>query len=425
MLNIMVKPHRPYLRAQTSEAQKLFVMLRLDPESRVAKTRPVVALALVIDTSGSMREETNGVEKLEKAIEAAHKLIDSPLLQPTDKLTIIQFENESRILLPLSPLNKSEAHRVVDTLRQYDGGTQMGKGMQNALSELGKESQLSTRRTIILTDGLTFDEPLCRKLVQKFAEENIPIVSFGIGDEYNQDLLFDLSNITKGYSKHLLSMQELEQLFAQDLSNVVREVVTDLRLNIGAVKGVTLDSISRAYPTLAEVPLTSRPFRLGNIPAGDYTIFLLEFTISGISRPPSRVRLAQFNLWGNIPGLKIEHKEFPPQELFVEFTTDETLVVQCDPEVLDYVQQKNINALIDKATRLAGQGMKEEARKTLQMASSQTQMLNNPKVTKIIQSAIEELDRTGTLSPNTTRTLRADSRTVTVKSKHTEIYKGE
>lgn len=425
MLNILVKPHRSYLMAKTEEPQKLFVMLRLVPERKVSQTRPTVALALVIDTSGSMREKTNGVVKLDRAIEAAHKLIDSPQLQPTDKLTIIQFEDESRVLLPLSTLDKKKAHQVVETLHQYEGGTQMGKGMRNALSELGRESPESARRTILLTDGLTFDEEYCRQLVQKFAEENIPIASFGIGDEYNQDLLLELANATKGYTKHLVNMQELEQLFAQDLSQVIREVITDLQMKVGTVKGINLDRISRIFPMIAEISLASQPFRLGNIPAGDYTIFIVELTVSGIARPPSRVRLAQLSLWGNVPGLKIKHHEFPPQEIIVEFTTDATLTAQCDPEVLDYVQQKNINALIDRATRLAGQGKQEEARQTLRIAANQTQQLNNPRVTKLIQSAIDELDRTGTISPDTTRTLRADGRTVTVKSKHTEIYRGD
>ncbi|MGB9877956.1 MAG: VWA domain-containing protein, partial [bacterium] len=132
MLNIVVKPHRSYLRANTSEPQKLFVMLRLIPERQVAQTRPPIAIALVIDTSGSMREETNNVVKLEQAIKAAHKFIDAPQLQEGDKLCIIQFDSTSEVLLPLSPLDRDKAHRVVETLRNYDGGTEMGRGMQNA-----------------------------------------------------------------------------------------------------------------------------------------------------------------------------------------------------------------------------------------------------------------------------------------------------
>jgi len=50
--------------------------------------------------------------------------------------------------------------------------------------------------------------------------------------------------------------------------------------------------------------------------------------------------------------------------------------------------------------------------------------LNNPAATRLIQNALEELNRTGTLSENTRRTLRAGGRTMTVKSRRTEPIEG-
>ncbi len=421
MLNIVVKPHRTHLKAQTPDPQKLFVMLRLIPERQVAQARPPLALALVIDTSGSMRDEVDNTVKLERAIQAAHKLIDDPTLEPNDKLTIIHFDDESRVLLPLSPLQRSKAHQVVDSLRQYSGGTQMGKGMQNALTQLGKEAPEVTKRLILLTDGMTFDEELCRTLARQLADTNTPIISIGIGDEYNQDLLMELADVTKGRSLHLTDMQQLDQFFREEVHQAVREVVTDLQLKIAAVKGVSLESITRVYPNLVEVPISGQqPYRLGNIAAGDYTIFIFEFTVSGIARPPSRARLLQFTLWASVPGLRQRQVEFPPKEVFITFTNDEAAIAQVDPEVLDYVKQKNVDHLVAQATKLAAQGKIEEARRTLQMAQGMTQSLNNPAQTRLLQGALDELNRTGTISENTRRTLRAGSRRMTMKSGKTE-----
>ena len=425
MLNIVIKPHRSYLRANAPEPQKLFVMLRLIPESKLAQTRSHIAVALVIDTSGSMREETNNVVKLEHAIKAAHRLIDVPQLQPEDKICIIQFDDSSNVLLPLSPLDRARAHQVVETLRNYDGGTQMGKGMQNALQQLGKEPPDVPKRLVLLTDGQTFDEPLCRELADKLAQANIPVVASGIGDKYNEGLLIEISNATKGKVFHLTDIQQLDQYFMQDLSQIVREVITDCKLRVQAVKGVKIDALHRVYPNVLDIPVDSQPFKLGNIPAGDYTIYILELTVSGLSRPPSKVRLAELTLWGSIPGMKQKEVEFPPTELFVSFVTDEALTAQVDPEVMDYLQNKNIDNLIQKATQLASQGKTQEARQTLQMAVGLTQRLNNPRLTQILNSAVNELDKTGRISSNVTKMLRAGGRTMTVKSKHTEIYKGD
>jgi Mg-chelatase subunit ChlD len=424
MLNLVLKPHRTHLKAQTTEPQKLFVMLRCIPERQVAQTRPPLALALVIDTSGSMRDEVDNTIKLERAIQAAHKLVDDPHLRPEDKIAIIQFDDESRILLPISPLQRGKAHQVIDTLRQYSGGTQMGKGMRNALNQLGKEPPEVAKRLILLTDGMTFDEEDCRALAIQLAETNTPIIAIGIGEEYNQDLLIELSDTTKGRSLHLQNIQQLDQFFSQEVQQAVREVVTDLRLKVQVVRGVTLDAITRVYPNLVEVPLGEQPYRLGNIPAGDYTVFILEFTVSGIPRLPSRVRLAQLTLWASAPGLKQRQVEFPPKELFVTFTNDETAIAQIDPEVLDYVQQKNVDNLVAQATRLLAQGKTQEARQTLQYAQRITQRLNNLGQTRLLQNALEELNRTGTISENTRRTLRMGGRTMTIKSGKTEPIEG-
>jgi Ca-activated chloride channel family protein len=211
----------------------------------------------------------------------------------------------------------------------------------------------------------------------------------------------------------------------EDLSQIVREVITDCKLRVQAVKGVKIDALHRVYPNVLDIPVDSQPFKLGNIPAGDYTIYILGLTISGLSRPPSKVRLAELTLWGSIPGMKQKEVEFPPTELFVSFVTDEALTAQVDPEVMDYLQNKNIDNLIQKATQLASQGKTQEARQTLQMAVGLTQRLNNPRLTQILNSAVNELDKTGRISSNVTKMLRAGGRTMTVKSKHTEIYKGD
>jgi Ca-activated chloride channel family protein len=395
-------------------------MLRCIPERKVAQTRPPLALALVIDTSGSMREEVNNTIKLERAIQAAHKLVDDSALCSEDKITIIQFDDDSNVLLPLSPLQREKAHQVIETLRRYDGGTQMGQGMKNALNQLGKEPPEVAKRLILLTDGQTFDEEYCRTLAYQLAETNTPIISIGIGEEYNQDLLMELSDTTKGRSLHLQNMQQLDQFFSQEVQQAVREVVTDLRLKVQTVRGITVDAITRVYPNLVEVPLGEQPYRLGNIPAGDYTVFVLELTVSGIPRPPSRVRLAQLTLWASAPGLKQRQVEFPPKDLYVTFTDDEAAIAQVDPEVLDYVQQKNVDRMVAQAARLIAQGKTQEARQTLQVAQQITQRLNNPGATLLLQNALEELNRTGTLSENTRRTLRAGGRTMTVKSGKTE-----
>ena len=56
MLNLVFRPHRAALKSGSTDEQKLFAMLKVMPKGEIAAARPPLAFALVIDTSGSMRE---------------------------------------------------------------------------------------------------------------------------------------------------------------------------------------------------------------------------------------------------------------------------------------------------------------------------------------------------------------------------------
>jgi Ca-activated chloride channel family protein len=282
---------------------------------------------------------------------------------------------------------------------------------QQQLGELPKET---AKRVVLLTDGATEEEGLCRRLAGQLAETNTPIIAIGFGLEYNEKLMLELAQVSQGRPYHLQDMDQLHDILDREVGSCVREVITDVHAKVAHVKGVTLTSCTRVYPSLAEVSLQAQPFHLGNIAAGDYTVFILEFTIEGLARPASRVRIAQVRLAGSMPGLG-KREEFAPQDLYVTFTSDEAAVAVVDPEVLGYVQQKNVDHLIQKAvgeaTINAGQ-----ARQTLQVALGMTQRIGNAAMTKVLQNALDELNKSGTISVGTRKTMALGGRTRTVKT---------
>jgi len=242
--------------------------------------------------------------------------------------------------------------------------------------------------------------------------------------KFNEDLLRELADFTKGRWLHLQNMQQLDQFFGEEIHQVVREVVTDLQLKIAVVKGVTLDSIIRVYPNLVDIPLTSQSYRLGNISAGDYTVFILEFTVSGIPLPPGRARLVQFNLWASVPGLKQRQIEFSPKELFVTLAHDETAIAQVDPEVPDYVAQKNCDQLVAQATKLAAQGKNGRGKKDSSKGARNDPVAEQSQRYPFASRALEKLNRTGTISAETRRTLCVGGRTMMAKPGKTAPSEG-
>jgi Ca-activated chloride channel family protein len=422
MLQLLFKSHRLHLRAGTSEPQKLFAMLRVIPQIQAARSRPPLAFLLAVDTSGSMHNRAL-VSKLDQAIQAAHSLLDSPHLQPDDQVSIVQFDDNASVLLPLTPLlDRVEAHNAVDSLRKFNGQTYMAKALQCAVGELEGLPPQVAKRVVLLTDGQTGDEGQCETFSSELSEMNVPIIAIGVGETYNENLLRGLAAVGRGRPYHLDNLAQLKEVLQLEVQTSSREVVTDATARLDLVKGVRLDSVTRVYPSLSEIAV--RPsaagagmqgamLRLGNIPSGDYSVFALEFTVEGLERPASRARLARMSLRGFSLGTD-DLAETEPQDLVVEFTADEDAVSDVDMEVLGYVQQKNIDSLVQEAVAHAGNDS-VRARRTLQQALGITHKLRNTPMTQMLQSALEELDTTGKISPNTRKSVALGNRTRTVR----------
>ena len=414
MLHVDVIPHRQHLKARTDSDQKLFVLIRCVPDAALGGERSPIRIVLVVDTSSSMREQiAEGGTKLDRAVQYAKALVDDPRLEPTDQLAVVQFESASRTLLGLTPVaRRHDIHRSIDLLADHNGGTMMAKGLENAASILSGEPVETVKRVVVLTDGETFDEEECVRVASSLGDRNAPLITFGVGDKYNDELLARLADDTGGRAYHLNEMAEFRTYMNEELSASIREVVTNLRVSVSGVRGVALDRLTRIHPGVAEIRREHQPYALGNIRAGDATDFIAELTIGGILRPPSRARLAQVGFSFEVPALG-RHRELPPSDLSVTFTDDERASAQIEPTVMAAVQKRNLDQLVREAVRQATVDARRAGR-TLQQAMAMTQRTGNTHATLLLQGALDEIEHTGTLSAETQRTVRLGAKTRTM-----------
>jgi Ca-activated chloride channel family protein len=434
MLNVDVRSHRPYLRASAG-GQKLFLMVKLLPSPEAARARPKVSLAVVVDTSGSMREPApgtmpelvptdpvmvdgktynatyKGTSKLDVTMDAARRLAQSGLLRPEDTVSLIHFDDTSAVLSSEAVgTGGSRQLEAIDRLREHSGGTQMAPGLRNAESELRAHTD-ATRTVLLLTDGLAIDEDACREAAAALASLQARIVALGVGEEYNEDLLADLASVTHGKPYDFRDMTMLPEIFETELGSATRQVVSDVEATVKTVRDVHLVSVARVYPSLADVDASQVPLRLGSLEAGDHTVFILELDVP--ERPPVRARLAQIGVTFLVPA-EGYRGEVTPVDVTVEYTTDEALASAVDAEVMGYVQQRNVDNLVRQATQQA-QTNPDQAAKTLRVARSMTQRLGNRGMTVALGQAEEELRSRGTIAIGTRKTIKLGARTQTMK----------
>jgi len=153
------------------------------------------------------------------------------------------------------------------------------------------------------------------------------------------------------------------------------------------------------------------PYPLGNAAKGDWTVFILEFTLP--ARPPARIRLAQLGLTYQVPGQGYRG-EVPPMDVVVEFTTDEALAARIDPEVMQWVQQRNLEQLIKQAT-VEARTDPSKAAKTLELARNLTVKLGNTAMTRALDQAVGELKSSKTISLGTAKTIKIGAKTQVLK----------
>jgi Ca-activated chloride channel homolog len=423
MIKVQLTPHRGYLRAspaESSETQKLFLLAQLTPE---ISTRAPLALTFVVDTSGSMREKVaGGKTKLELVIQALSSLLASDSISTSDQLAIVQFDDNASTLVPLTN-DRATLQRGVDALKKHSGGTMMGLGMLEAMRQSAVGS--FNRRLMLLTDGATFDEDACRAVTGTYANQNIAINSIGVGNEFNEELLSDISDRTAGRVVHVVAKDanppasilaaDLPQHLSADFSRAAAEVITNLEFTVRGVKGVTLDRVTRVYPFLADVTLNrfegGTRAKGGNLEAGDQTMFLIELTLP--PRPPARVRIAQIGLTFDVPG-EDRRGEIPPIDVVVEFTFDEVATGQVNQQVMGYVQQRNLEGLVKQA-EVEARSDPGQAAKTIAIARAMTVRLGNSAMTQVLDRAQSELQSGHGLSADTAKTVKLGTKTQTIK----------
>lgn len=418
-LNVAIAPHREFLPADTPD-QKLFIMLKLRPAKDVAIAHPSTSFVLAIDTSGSMYEDAEiGKAKIDVVIESLQQLIHSGNLDRSDRLSLVQFDDTASTLIELTPATEIDRiEAAIAQLRNFSGGTCMGRGMNLALSLLSPQD-MTSRRTLIFTDGETFDDFECRELAKQFATNGIPITALGVGD-YNEDLLQSLSDTTGGRLFHIVpgkaigtqvSILDLPKTLFGEFSQAQQEVINNLALTAKTVKGVKLARITRVYPDQAEFPFLQEPYPIGVALANDETVFILEFSVD--SRAGSRVRVAQLGLTYDVPGQN-RRGELPPQNVVVQFVAGQGGAAQVDSEVMGYVQQRNISQLVGDATRVADRNP-QEAEKLLETARRLTVKIGNQAMEESLNEGLNELRKTRKISPGTRKTVKMGSKGKTVK----------
>jgi Mg-chelatase subunit ChlD len=206
-----------YRRTPIEEA----LPVNLDPLDTTQQ--PNLALAMVIDRSGSMDEPTaGGRTKLDLAKEAVYQA--SLALSQQDQIDLTVFDDHATTILPLQPL--PSAINLEQALSSFNsgGGTDIRPGIEQAAQALAS-ADAKIKHVILLTDGNAPSN--YSDLVQQMRADNITISTVAIGSDANANLE-QIAKLGGGRWYHVEQANDVPRIFLHETVIVAgRDIVEE------------------------------------------------------------------------------------------------------------------------------------------------------------------------------------------------------
>jgi hypothetical protein len=184
-----------------------------------------VALAIVMDRSGSMAVEVaGGKTKMDLANSGAIAAVN--LLGGMDQVTVFAVDSEPKKTVPLSKVGGKQAdiNRLISRISSGGGGIYAYTGLKAGWEELRK-STAGTRHVILFTDTQDTEEPGdYKKLIAEMTKEGATISVIGLGTKGDVDAAFCEDIAKLGNGRMFFSDQPLDipQIFAQETVTIAR-----------------------------------------------------------------------------------------------------------------------------------------------------------------------------------------------------------
>lgn len=200
-------------------------LLPVSMELRQEHRKLAVAMAIVLDRSGSMAAGVGGgATKMDLADEGAARSIE--LLGPSDAVTVIAVDSEPHVIVPLSKIGGdakamgSEVRRI----QSMGGGIFVYTGLKAAWEEL-KKSTAGQRHIVLFADAADAEEPgEYEALLAEMKEQGATVSVIGLGSPSDVDAKFleDVANRGNGRIFFNADPSQLPAIFAQETVAVAR-----------------------------------------------------------------------------------------------------------------------------------------------------------------------------------------------------------
>lgn len=208
---------------------------------------PSLALALVIDRSGSM--SGNNIELAKAAAKAS-----AELLGPRDYVSVIAFDHECYPVVPLQSAGNLATIAGEIASITANGGTNMAPAMEEALRQLSGSSA-KLKHVILLTDGQSEPGPY-HELTAQMTQSAITVSTVAMGQGADSALLSQIAEWGNGRFYEADDPASVPQIFTRETMTASKSAIQEFPF---------LAKPLRAVDFLEGIDWSATPFLLGYV----------------------------------------------------------------------------------------------------------------------------------------------------------------
>jgi Ca-activated chloride channel family protein len=241
-ITLRVAPERDLVYSRGS--REVIVQIDLDGRRPDRIRRAPMNLAVVLDRSGSMRGA-----KIEKARQAACVVVEQ--LADDDYFSLVTFDDRTEVLIPPGRVggtrNREELKQRIERILP-GGQTAIHAAVSTGAQQLRRFiDQERLNRIVLLSDGLANVGPSrtadLANLGRELRQESMSVTTVGLGDDYNEDLMTALAEVSNANYYYVRDAEKLPGIFAEELGSARSLIARGVTIRITVPPGVRIREI--------------------------------------------------------------------------------------------------------------------------------------------------------------------------------------
>ncbi len=370
-------------------------------------TNAPLAVILVVDCSTSMQGE-----RLDCVKRNILNFIQN--LKYEDIFSVITFSDRAKIIIPLMKAGdyNIEDDRVARISAM--GGTELFQGLYNAIAQLNISQTGKYRRHILLfTDGNTYgDERECLQIAKEAVTKNVIISAFGLGDQWNDVLLDEITSQTGGNTNFISNSTDLDKYMQEKLQAMGQYFTQSVKFQYSSDSGVALQYAFRICPDSSPLQIDNN-LLLGNVPFTQNLTILLEFLVPLCEKNVKSIKLAQGFITLESPFWVSDIRLF----LNIQTKVGTSNLPEKPPaSIFEAVSNLVLYRMQESAKMDIAQGDVAKAIRRLNYLAAHLKSVGNYTLAKIVEREIATIQQSKQFSPNGGKTIKYGTRALLLPS---------